>query len=699
MKLVIILIGILMFQKIQNFTMGPTLCTGSKTVNSYHEYLTAFRKGPCSPVLFHPGFTGITLQVQADCKKLKEAKDSNEYAKTVLNKCSFMCSWGKKHYENTIWVTHEPIWKYVLWSDFNFLWKRRSCAFYLFTAHKELIQKTKWDTQINTVKVETKYNEVQIPGVQIKVFGDTESTKDISKCGRGAIENIAGDGKQLYGITLDVFESVGYVQGLTFQVNIYDFRFSSTKNGVIERAKFGLNMLTALTGKRSVMFGHSYGNNVVMNVLDSMTQKEKDSLVREFIAIGPPFLGSLQALFFVLGQSGYLYSPFIKEKIGWAWLSKQFDGVNPEYARQVFPYLDGLYEFLSQTYQIEPFYERIQKNKDKLLQTGISQTLYDDLIADLKLATEETIITKKYEDDSGKKEYKLNELDSVLKELSFDPFFYDYFSQFDYESVASYKNPGVATRVIFLSEQETIAKLSLFENPREAFDDYRFPKGETKTSKGDQTVNLFSMLAPPVSWMLDWLEHSGSDLENVKKLDNGEDEDTVSPQKVTFIEFGFGESKHFSENYEYIHCTDDNPFKQLKRTQNQFTEEDVKKSSIFDYIVNKGINAYEFAKSYIENVFSMKDNTTTKSFKYTFSNEENIETCTHSSLVINPMFFGHTIKVLSSPDDVKTDKDIIDTDISDEVYENFIFECPSVRCHFGFENCWREFEETFKFIK
>lgn len=701
MKLVSSIVGLILLQTAYSFQMGPSLCTGKAPVNSYSEYLSAFRKGPCPPILFHHGFMGASLQVNVDCDELKSAKNSSKEAAHVLEKCSFMCRWGRKHYENTIWVSREPLWKYVLWNDFNFFWKRRECAYYLFSVHKKLTRTSKWNFSTSQIETKQSYENLEIPGVQINVFGDTKSTQAESQCGRQAVENIFGSDKGLYGIVMDVFESLGYVQGLTFQNNVYDFRKSATKNGVIDRAKFALNVLSAFTGKRSLIFGHSYGNNVVMNILLNMTQQEKDSLVREFVSVGPPFLGALQAMFFMVGQSGWLFSPSIKEKIGWEWLSKYFDGVNPTYSRQVYPYLDGLYEFLSIYSQILPLNEKISRNRGKLSGIGLTETLLDDLMADLKMAVEEEIITKKYRNSNENGGYGLRDLDSITEELAISPFFNEYYKAFDFESVSCYKNPGVATRIMFFSELNTISKLTLKEDPNKALDDYRFPEATNEFGKGDGTVNLFSILAPPTSWLVDWIEHNDKNkkVDNLKSLDSGMEEEKVTPKKVTLVEFGFNESKKYSENYQYIKCSDAQVSQFLKNNQNQFSEEDLKQSGMFKFLLSKGIKAYNFITEYFRGIFNFNATPIQKNFEHLVSDGESVKTCNHATMVVTPQFFQHIIGVILADRDVPSDKDLVDLDMSDAMFEEFILDCPAVTCHLGLEKCWGRFKEKVNFIE
>lgn len=674
--------------------MPPSLCTGPNPVSSYEEYLTAFRKGPCPPILFHHGFLGVSLHLSVDCSKLKAAKKNNE-AKMVLDKCSFMCRfWKSNKYENVLWLTHQPMWKYFFWSDFNFFWKNRECAYYLMEVHKRLKKTTKWNMDLNRIQREEKYENLEIPGVTISPYGQTESTKEDGQCGLTAVEKIIGD-QSPYKTINTVFRSFGYVNGITFQHNTYDFRVNAYESHVIDQGKLALNMLNAFTGKRSLVFGHSYGNNVAMLLLKNMLQSEKDRLVREYVAVGPPFLGALEALFTVLGNAGFMYLPSIQQKFGIEWLSKYFDGLNPKYARQVFPTFDGMYEFLTIHSQVETIYNQIKSQKDEIQKAGIPEILFNDLLDDLKLASSSPVVKKNYK-QSKNPEYKLEELSSMLGDLGLSPFFKKYFDRFDYEAVSCYSNPGVATRVMFFSELPTSSFMTLHEDPVKALDNYRFPKADFGKSRGDQTVNLFSLAGPPMAWFSEYINHKNK-LENLKKLDDGEtSSNDMIPKKITFVEFGFRKNVKNSDSYKYIQCKDPLDPK-VSEDEYNMSQNDFRNLPWFNWIYNKGINLFSMFKDFIKKPWNQNGKFFETHFGYTAEPEENHPLCNHSMMVQTEGFFRHIAEVILTPDGVEAKDVMIDAGLPDQAFEQFVIDCPALRCRREFDECWVIFKQKFGF--
>ena len=129
-----------MIQFTQQFQHNPSVCTNNKETNSYKEYITEFQKGPCSPMIFLPGLTGSSLHVEIDCTVMKPAQATNSFVQKILHDCPFICKGSTKSYENVIWMTHETMWNYAVWADFNWMWKRRECFVSLISVHKQKVQ-------------------------------------------------------------------------------------------------------------------------------------------------------------------------------------------------------------------------------------------------------------------------------------------------------------------------------------------------------------------------------------------------------------------------------------------------------------------------------------------------------------------------------------------------------------------------------
>ena len=67
-----------------NKILGETqfMCTGGldPVAITKHQYLEAFKKGPCNPAVVLPGIGGSKLRVEIDCKKFKEYYPSGFHA-------------------------------------------------------------------------------------------------------------------------------------------------------------------------------------------------------------------------------------------------------------------------------------------------------------------------------------------------------------------------------------------------------------------------------------------------------------------------------------------------------------------------------------------------------------------------------------------------------------------------------------------
>jgi hypothetical protein len=69
--------------------MPKNFCLNQQEIEemSDKEYLKEFAKGPCSPTLILPGFLSTKLNVEIDCKELKE-KNPRVFEQCGWNACS-----------------------------------------------------------------------------------------------------------------------------------------------------------------------------------------------------------------------------------------------------------------------------------------------------------------------------------------------------------------------------------------------------------------------------------------------------------------------------------------------------------------------------------------------------------------------------------------------------------------------------------
>ena len=711
------------------------MCVGHKDISTYAEYLQAFREGPCSPVVWVPGLMGSNLRIKVDCKVFKENRKNYQEIDEILKECSFMCGWWSKSYENSIWVTDMPIWKYMLWNDYNFVFKRRECMFRLLNPKKRRIEK---DGKVI-------FEDYDLPGMDIRVLGDTDKTADNLMCGAKAIEYIFGPDNQLYSLVLDELRKLGYVFGLTLQATPYDFRLSAFKNGFFDKLLISMKIMNAFTGKKNVVLGHSYGNNVIMNALNSYSQEVKDQLVDQYVALGPPFLGAPMALFYLLGSADWMYINKVKEYTHSTWLNSWFDGINTHYSQMSYPYIDAMYEFIPNTKAIKDQYKTLKENKQFLeSDESMDQHLVKNTFGHLERTLSQTLIWRDFENTDPEKdfksEYTMDDIPKSVEDFAMSEFTAEYYKQFPNKKTDSSSNPGVPVSLIFLQELDTMAQMKLKGDTRKEFSQKRFPKYEILNSEGDSVVSLFSFALPTLLWYTEYKK-----AQEGKIQDNGlNSEDETTPKIIRFFEFGQKDDYKVSENFEYIKCYDEDVITSpktksvngnlvhhplsfiggMKTINNQLSSvfKHIKhnvKSIISKMISNKTQSTEAFDLE--EEIFEAEEKLMNKneSEKTNQSLKETLfgsKSCNHSALVINRQFFD-LFKRLVQEQSLKSGSDSIDNisadseleeshqsrmdlrNISNEKFEEYIRNCPAVRCHEGVENCWVAFEEFFGMSK
>ncbi len=156
-------------------------------------------------------------------------------------------------------------------------------------------------------------------GVDIKIYGFTEESKPWSECGNASISDIFNyeinvKNLQTFGPMIKKLERVGYDFGLTLQAMPYNFFYGLYQNEFNNNFIPVLERLKKITGKKTTIMGHSFGNLVTLYNLDKMDKSKKDSLVSNFIAIAPPFLGSYKAYEYLFAGNRDL--TFLNESLG-----------------------------------------------------------------------------------------------------------------------------------------------------------------------------------------------------------------------------------------------------------------------------------------------------------------------------------------------------------------------------------------------
>ena len=103
----------------------------------------------------------------------------------------------------------------------------------------------------------------------------------------------------------------------------YDFRkdvFSSEASSYIQNS---INNLFKATGKKVVLFGHSYGNLHILKVLQGMTLAEKKEKVNNFVSVGAPFQGSAKIIKELVGGDSQYIRSVLSFELGFNYFSQK----------------------------------------------------------------------------------------------------------------------------------------------------------------------------------------------------------------------------------------------------------------------------------------------------------------------------------------------------------------------------------------
>jgi hypothetical protein len=79
---------------------------------------------------------GSNLRVIADCKQMKENQESYPRIKHLLEACPFMCK-HRDSYENSVWVNDRSMLHYLLFNDFNVIFRKRECVISMMAVYHE----------------------------------------------------------------------------------------------------------------------------------------------------------------------------------------------------------------------------------------------------------------------------------------------------------------------------------------------------------------------------------------------------------------------------------------------------------------------------------------------------------------------------------------------------------------------------------
>ena len=256
--------------------------------DEHKEYLEAFAKGGCSPIILIPGITGSKLVAKIDCEVLKE-KSPEVFEACGWNTCEYL---GRK---DSVPLSEYLIWLPGILSPMSLTKPAdgpRRClegvlGFKITKVEQGGEEKLKFDST---------------EGVEVKVLGDTDDsgTMKASQCAMDAVQNLAltpyqpAIGQAYSGLILEL-EKVGYKIGLTMQALPFDWRKKIGDDDSRLRLRKILKEMYEMTGKKVTVVSHSLGSYYALDLFWSLNQADKDRMVARWIALAPPLAGAVRA--------------------------------------------------------------------------------------------------------------------------------------------------------------------------------------------------------------------------------------------------------------------------------------------------------------------------------------------------------------------------------------------------------------------
>ncbi|EAS04696.2 lecithin-cholesterol acyltransferase (macronuclear) [Tetrahymena thermophila SB210] len=482
-----------------------SLCINGKdkskldTKEQYEEFL----RGPCAPIIFVPGILGTSLQLKIDCETL-QSKNPEIFSN---------CGWGTCSSYNLL--QKKPASEYKLWIGDVF-----SKASFL-----QISEKSKCFGDLIGLVYNKERNILEAKeGLEVTWYGNTEQTKNDSKCGANSVRDFTKNPilKKMscairgFGNLIDLLEVMGYQSGLTFQALPYDFRQDVSQSDTQTLIPKVIDHIYEMTGKKSIILGHSLGNLHILNSLSNIPQETKDSKIKQFIAAGPPFIGSPKAFISMLGGDPDYLKKILGKSFGMNYYSQMqlSSGCSSTFDILI---KDSFERFKNEEWMIDVI-KRIDYEENGIIENSVPfnflpepnedcvNNVFDTRIggkckSGLINLQKEPILSINNEQFKANKE----DINKIIENYSI----YDAEQQKNLFKKASESrglydliNPNVPVSIIYGNVLETEWNFNYKKHTREVFEktnNFYFPE-DIKTGLGDGTVPTFSAILPGFKW-------------------------------------------------------------------------------------------------------------------------------------------------------------------------------------------------------
>lgn len=348
-------------------------------------------------------------------------------------------------------------------------------------------------------------------GLKIKVYGQSEETREKFECGDHAIKNIAPGLLQnfLDNPFEELFENlerIGYKRGLTYQTLPYNFIKSFQNNELKSYFASNLKRMYELTGNQVSIIAHSFGNLNTSYQLSLLSQEFKDKYIKAWISVAPPLLGAMTATQSVLG--------------GLEEYQKSIFGLKYPAASQALGSFPSMYELMQVNmytiYQNEPWFQWVKKrlqyenNEIPFEESGmlfwpkinekctpssfklISPNCHSGLV-DMRKEPSITV-------ENGKVKYFLDDNEKLISDLPMLETSLDFFRMFNNDDFRKLRNPGVPVQMIYSKSTRTISKIKYKNKMTDYTKKGEYPEVDYSYNFGDGTVGSNSSLFPAIKW-------------------------------------------------------------------------------------------------------------------------------------------------------------------------------------------------------
>ncbi len=474
-------------------------CLNGKDPNlmSKKQILKEFARGKCSPLAVVPGLLSTKLIVRIkDCQKLVDL-----YPDTFK-----VCGWNACEKKWDEFWKKVPDSEYTLWipdifSPLSIMAINASSNFCFAKFFKQTIDFTK--------PVEDAY--IRNEAFEIGLYGSSPRTAKYFACGDGSVIDLM----PLYYQTKETktlsflfkkLRDMGYVAGLTYQTLPYDYTKSYRNNELNKIFKDNLVRLKQLTGKKVTILAHSLGNLNTQFQLSKMDSAFKRSLIKNWVAVTPPFLGSNKVQKILLsGNDDFI---FLYKLLG-LHINAAIESMNNVQVIYTLAYRDAFTLYKSEKW-FEAIHNRTAYEHSKLgfedsgfsflpkIEEECSPRNYLFFPSDCKLGLSDT--SKKPILTVMNDQYKLSEFSDAMGKWNLTANSQQFLNFTFDEAYLRFQNPEVPVILMGMRTSNTIKKLNYTENITSYVQKGVYYQPQITWGYGDSTVPSNSAFIPPLKW-------------------------------------------------------------------------------------------------------------------------------------------------------------------------------------------------------